>query len=200
MKHIFYPVENARWTLILLHGTGGDEESLISIAKTLSTEMNYLGIRGNIDENGSNRFFKRLSEGVFDMEDLQFRTNELAEFLEEASTTYEFATESSYLVGYSNGANIAANLLLRKQDIVKGAILFHPMVPSREETDISLQGKSVFLSAGTNDPLVANSEVEELQELLTKKKALITLHWESNGHSISLTEIEAAKLWLNKEI
>ena len=200
MKHVFYSVENARATLILLHGTGGDEESLVSIARTLSTHMNYLGIRGNIDENGSNRFFKRLSEGVFDMKDLKFRTNELAEFIEKASKTYGFSLDNSYLVGYSNGANIAANLLLQKPNIANGAILFHAMVPSRDKTNISLEGKSVFLSAGTNDPLVANSEVEELQDLLTTKQALITLHWESNGHSISSTEIAAAKRWLSMEL
>lgn len=196
MKHIFYPAEEAQGTLILLHGTGGDEESLLPIAKSLSSDMNYLGIRGNIDENGSNRYFKRLAEGVFDMEDLRFRTDELADFIKELSIKYNFSLEDTYLVGYSNGANIAANLLLKKQDIAKGALLFHAMVPSREETDVTLAAKSVFLSAGTNDPIVAISEVEQLQELLSDKGAIVSLHWESNGHSISSTEIEAAKTWL----
>lgn len=196
MKHVFYHAEKAKGTLILLHGTGGDEESLVSIARSLSTDMNYLGIRGNVDENGLNRFFKRLQEGVFDMEDLRFRTEELADYIHEASSIYGFSLDGVYLVGYSNGANIAANLLLQKQDIAKGAVLFHAMVPSREETDVTLDARIIFLSAGINDPLVPVDEVEELQELLTGKGAVVSLHWENNGHNISSTEIEAAKVWL----
>lgn len=196
MKHVFYRADNARGTLVLLHGTGGDEESLISIARTLSSDMNYLGIRGKVDENGSNRFFKRLAEGVFDMEDLKYRTDELAVFLRGAADMYGFSTHDLYLVGYSNGANMAANLLLREPRLMAGAILFHAMVPSREETGRTLQGKSVFLSAGINDPLVPVAEAKELQQMLTDRLATVTIHWEQQGHAISSTEIEAARKWL----
>ncbi|WP_153732716.1 alpha/beta hydrolase [Sporosarcina obsidiansis] len=196
MEHIFYPTENAEGTLIALHGTGGNEHSLLPIVKELSSKMNYLGIRGNIEENGMPRFFRRIAEGVFDMEDLRFRTEELAEFIKSAANKYDFSLDTTYVVGYSNGANIAANLMLSVQDIAKGAILLHPMVPSRERTNVSLHGKQIFISAGTNDPLVSNQEVEELYGMLVEKGALTTLQWEVNGHSISLSEIEAARDWL----
>lgn len=196
MKYIFRPVKEAEGTLILLHGTGGDENSLVQIADILSTNMNVLGIRGNIEENGMPRFFKRLSEGVFDVEDLKFRTTELAHFIKETATKYEFLLEKIYLVGYSNGANIAGNLLLSEKDIAKGAILLHPMVPSREPTAVSLDGKQILICAGTVDPLIANSEVEELYDIMIKKKATTKLHWEENDHRISPAEVEVARNWL----
>lgn len=199
MNYMYEPAEHAEGTLILLHGTGGNEHSLIPIAKDISTSMNYVGIRGNIEENGMPRFFRRIAEGVFDMEDLAFRTNELADFIRQLAETHHFSLDTTYLLGYSNGANIASNLMLTKKDIAKGAILLHPMVPSREKNDLSLKGKQIFISAGTKDPLIPNEEVEELYQIMRKKSATIDLYWEENDHRISFTEIEAVKSWIHRK-
>lgn len=197
MKHIYHRVKEAEGTLILLHGTGGNENSLLPIAEMLSPNMNYLGVLGNVIENGMPRYFRRLSEGVFDAEDLKFRTKELAQFIRDSAKKYEFSLDKAYLVGYSNGANIAGNLMLSEKDIAKGAILLHPMVPSRERTAISLDGKQILISAGTVDPLIPNREVEELYEILIQKGATTKLYWEQNNHRISHSEIEIARSWLD---
>lgn len=196
MEHIFYPAENAKGTLILLHGTGGDEHSLLPVARELSNDMNFLGVRGNVNENGANRFFKRIAEGVFDMEDLRYRTTELAEFIKTASEKYNFSLETTFLLGYSNGANIAANAMLGVQNIAIGAILLHAMVPSRDSADLSLAGKHIFMSAGTFDPLVPKFETEELYQIFKEKGASATINWEQNDHRITHSELAAAKKWL----
>ncbi|MFD2114551.1 alpha/beta hydrolase [Paenibacillus yanchengensis] len=196
MKHLYEQADAAQGTFVLLHGTGGNETSLLAIARDLAPDRNMLGIRGEVEENGMPRYFRRLSEGVFDMEDLRFRTKQLADFIREAAEKYQFSLDTTYLVGYSNGANIAANMMLQESNFVQGAILLHPMVPSREKNDLSLKGKQVFISAGTLDPLVANEEVEELYHIMQQKQATVHLHWEENGHGVSRSEIEAAKNWL----
>lgn len=196
MKHIFYRNDRAAGTFIALHGTGGDEHSLVKIAHQLSPSMNYLGIRGNVDENGMARYFRRIREGVFDMEDLRIRTAELADFLRETAEEYDISLSAAWLLGYSNGANIAANLLLSEQDIAAGAILLHPMVPSREETAVTLEGKPVFISAGRQDPLVPIEETEELAQLLAGKGADVRMRLEDQGHEITAGEIADAKEWL----
>lgn len=196
MKHIYEKAFHAKGTFISLHGTGGDEYSLQKIVQKVSLDMNYLGVRGNVDENGMARYFRRLREGVFDMEDLQFRTAELADFIRDAAAAYDFSLDTVYLIGYSNGANIAANLMLSEQNIAAGAILLHPMVPSREKTAVDLSGKYIFISSGSRDPLVPAEEADELNGMLLAKKAETLLFREDNGHQISYAEIMAARHWL----
>src|SRR3954452_13041520 len=132
MKHIFQKGTNlAKPTFLLLHGTGGTESDLLPLAGMIDEEASVLSVRGNILENGMPRFFRRLAEGIFDEEDLVYRTNELNQFLDEASQKYEFDRDNIIAIGYSNGANIAASLLFHYQDALKAAILHHPMVPRR---------------------------------------------------------------------
>src|SRR5699024_2655388 len=132
MKHIFNKgKDSTKPTLLLLHGTGGTELDLLPIAGQIDEEASVLSVRGNVSENGMPRFFRRLAEGVFDEEDLIFRTNELHAFLEEAAEKYQFDRDNIIAIGYSNGANIAASLLFHFKDALKGAILHHPMVPRR---------------------------------------------------------------------
>ena len=132
MKHIFKKGPNPeKPTLLLLHGTGGNEYDLLPLGEKIDREANVLSVRGNVLENGMPRFFRRLAEGVFDEEDLIFRTKELNEFLDEASARYGFDRSNIVAVGYSNGANIAGSLLFHYRDALKGAILHHPMVPRR---------------------------------------------------------------------
>jgi predicted esterase len=139
-------------TLLLLHGTGGNEDDLIQVGQMISQSASLLSPRGKVLENGMPRFFKRLAEGVFDLEDLKFRTNELADFVTGASSFYGFYLDKTVAVGFSNGANIAASLLLSNPDTIKGAILFRAMIPFIPNNLPDLSNKKVLLSAGMSDP------------------------------------------------
>nr|WP_210427052.1 alpha/beta hydrolase [Priestia megaterium] len=199
MKHIFNKgTDPSKPTLLLLHGTGGNELDLLPLAGRIDDEASVLSVRGNILENGMPRFFRRLAEGVFDEEDLIFRTKELNEFLDEASQKYEFDRNNIIAIGYSNGANIAASLLFHYQNALKGAILHHPMVPRKGIDLPDLSGKSVFIAAGTNDPICSPLESAELQSLLEHANAKVELHWENRGHQLTYEEVEEAAQWYRK--
>ncbi|MEH7386064.1 alpha/beta hydrolase [Bacillus sp. JJ1521] len=199
MKHIFNKGTNPeKPTFLMLHGTGGNELDLLPLAGRIDDEANVLSVRGNVLENGMPRFFKRLAEGVFDIEDLIFRTKELNEFLDEAAEKYVFDRDNIIAIGYSNGANIAASLLFHYQDAIKGAILHHPMVPRKGIDLPDLTGKSVFIAAGTNDPICSPMESAELKSMLEKANANVEIHWEDRGHQLTITEVEAATEWYRK--
>ncbi len=195
MKHIFQEGKNHSKTLLLLHGTGGTEQDLLPLADIIDGDANVLSVRGNISENGMPRFFKRLAEGVFDEEDLIFRTKELNEFLDEASEKYGFDRNNITAIGYSNGANIAASLMFHYKDALQEAILHHPMVPRRGIDLPDLAGKKVFIAAGTNDPICPADESEELKSLLENAGARVELHWENRGHQLTMDEVKAAANW-----
>ncbi|MBD8523186.1 alpha/beta hydrolase [Lysinibacillus fusiformis] len=198
MKHIFYKgTDETKPTLLLLHGTGGNEESLIGLAKEIDDTANILSVRGNVLEHGMPRFFRRLAEGVFDIEDLIIRTNELNEFLNEASQQYGFDRQRIVAIGYSNGANIAASLLFHYEDVLAGAILHHPMVPRRGIELPKLSSIPVFIGAGTNDPMCTAQESEDLEALLSSAGATVTTNWFDFGHQLTIPEVHAAKEWYN---
>jgi len=197
MKHIFRKENLDKPTFLLLHGTGGDEKDLLGLAHFIQPEYNVLSVRGEVKENGMNRFFKRISEGVFDEVDLVYRTHQLKEFIDQASIDYGFDKNHLIALGYSNGANIAGSLLFHYSDVFEKAILLHPMVPIRKELP-NLSRVSVFIGAGKNDPICPPEESIELNELLSSAHADVTLHWENNGHRISESELDAIKKWLNK--
>lgn len=199
MKHIFQEGKNTKGpTLLLLHGTGGTENDLIPVANIIDPDANILSVRGNVSENGMPRFFKRLSEGVFDEEDLIFRTKELYDFLAEASEQYGFDRNKVTAVGYSNGANIAGSLLFHFQNALSQAILHHPMVPRRGIDLPDLSNVGVFIAAGRNDPLCTEQESLDLEEILKENGAHVQTHWENNGHQLTRTEVEAAREWYIK--
>ncbi|WP_252504762.1 alpha/beta hydrolase [Sporosarcina sp. Marseille-Q4943] len=201
MKHIFKQgADPSKPTLLLLHGTGGTEQDLLPLAGLIDPEASVLSVRGNVLENGMPRFFRRLAEGVFDEEDLVFRTQELHAFLDEAAEEHGFDRSNIVAVGYSNGANIAASLLFHYADSLKGAVLHHPMVPRRGIELPNLAGIPVFIAAGKNDPICPAQETTELQELLTAAGASTEVHWEMNGHSLTRTEVEAATEWYRKNL
>ncbi|GED71977.1 phospholipase/carboxylesterase [Brevibacillus reuszeri] len=196
MKHIFRKGTNpAAPTLLLLHGTGGDENDLLPLADRIYPGASVLSVRGNVLENGMPRFFRRLAEGVFDEEDLVFRTQELHDFLDQASVQYKFERENIIAVGYSNGANIAGSLLFHYPDVLKGAILYHPMVPRRGISLPDMSQLPVFIGAGSNDPICSPLETKELQQLLSDAGASVTLHWESYGHQLTVKEVDASAQW-----
>lgn len=198
--HRFVPtnsnVKEAKLTLLLLHGTGGNEDDLIPLGKELAPNASILSVRGKVLENGMPRFFRRLEEGVFDMEDLKIRTDELAEFIVKSSSAYMFDAESVIAVGYSNGANIAASLLLRRPEVLAGAILFRAMVPFVPTVMPDLSKKSIILLEGLYDPIVTKAEAESLLELFTKTQSSVTLKWQNSGHNLTQEDIVAAKKWL----
>ncbi|MDC0703356.1 MULTISPECIES: alpha/beta hydrolase [Priestia] len=195
MKHIFKKgTDETKPTLLLLHGTGGTEQDLLPVADMIDSSCSVLSVRGNVLENGMPRFFRRLQEGIFDIEDLIERTKELHQFLDEAAETYSFDRHNIIAVGYSNGANIAGSLLFHYGNSLKGAALLHPMVP-RRGIEVPKTDASIFIGAGKNDPICPASETEELSALLEKAGADVQVHWESFGHQLTRTEIEAAEKW-----
>ncbi|MBH0229502.1 alpha/beta hydrolase [Halobacillus yeomjeoni] len=194
MKHVFKKGTNDK-VLLLLHGTGGTEQDLLPVAEMIDQEASILSVRGNVSENGMPRFFKRLREGVFDEEDLIQRTEELNNFLKEASEEYQFNRDRVIAVGYSNGANIAGSLLFHYKSSLKGALLFHPMVPRRGIEIPSQTDVPVFIGAGENDPICAPEETVELKELLEGAGAEVTTHWERMGHRLTESEVMKGAEW-----
>lgn len=199
MEHVFYKgTDETKPTLLLLHGTGGNEHDLVPLGNGIDGTASILSVRGNVLENGMPRFFKRLAEGVFDLEDLAFRTEELKNFIDEAAKNYEFDRNNVVAIGYSNGANIAANLLFEYENVLKGAILHHPMVPRRGIEIPKLAGTPVFIGAGKNDQMCPAVESEDLHAMLTNAGAQVELYWHMYGHQLTQDEVQAAKEWYDK--
>jgi phospholipase/carboxylesterase len=199
--HRFVPPErDDPTTLLLLHGTGGDENDLLPLGRMLDEEAALLSPRGKVLENGMPRFFRRLSMGVFDEEDLVRRTHELAGFVEEATSEYGLDPQRLFAVGFSNGANIAASLLMLHPDLLAGAVLLRAMVPFEAETPSDLQGTPVYLAAGRSDQMVPPESTERLAKLLREAGAEVTLDWQPGGHGIGPAEIEGARAWLASAI
>jgi phospholipase/carboxylesterase len=193
--HEFVPGSSKR-TLLLLHGTGGNERDLIPLGREIDPTAAFLSPRGKVLENGMPRFFRRLAEGIFDEEDLKRRTHELADFVGAAAKHYEFAADQVVAVGYSNGANIAASLLLLRPETLRAAILFRAMVPlvPGKLPDLSLL--RVWIGAGTHDPIIPTSETQRLVELLRGAGADVTIRFFDAGHNLTNDEIEIARDWL----
>ena len=198
--HHFIPsVEkgNKSVTLLLLHGTGGNEQDLIPLGQELYPHAGILSSRGKVLEGGMPRFFRRLAEGIFDIEDLKFRTHELADFVEKASRVYGFNLKNVISVGYSNGANIASSLLLLRPEVLSSAVLFRPMIPLTPENIPNLETKNIFMAAGERDPIVSREQTEMLYRIFKKAGANVSLRWQKNsGHGLGYDEISAARDWL----
>jgi phospholipase/carboxylesterase len=193
--HEFVPGTSDR-TLLLLHGTGGNEHDLISLGRELDPNAALLSPRGKILENGMPRFFRRLAEGVFDLEDLKQRTNELADFVTAAAMHYELATDQVVAVGYSNGANIAASMLLLRPEISHAAILFRAVVPLVPENLPDLRSVRVWIGAGDQDPIIPAPEAQRLVELLRRAGADVTIRFANATHGLTDADVKGARLWL----
>jgi len=197
--HEFIPGSSER-TLLLLHGTGGNEHDLIPLGRGLDPTAALLSPRGRVLENGMPRFFRRLAEGVFDLDDLRKRTHELADFVVTAARHYERAADHVVAVGYSNGANIAASMLLLRPEILHAAILFRAMVPLMPDKLADLSSARVWIGTGNQDPIVPTSEARRLVELLRSAGADVTLHLFNAGHGLTNGEIEIARHWLRTKL
>ncbi|MDY0209793.1 MAG: alpha/beta hydrolase [Acholeplasma sp.] len=193
MKHIYIKGSNDN-TILLLHGTGGDEHDLLQIGKTIDPNANLLSVRGEVNENGQNRFFRRLAVGVLDEQDLKKQSEKLYAFIKEASKNYAFNLDKLSVFGYSNGANIAISLMFMYEKCFKTALLAHPMMPYQRFT-IPFQIKSnIFISAGLNDPLVPLDMTQTLMDTFKEKQALVKTHFGNEGHRFS---IEALNLMID---
>ena len=186
-------------TLLLLHGTGGDENDLLPLGDELWPGAALLALRGRVLENGMPRFFRRFAEGVFDVEDLKFRTEELAQFIDAASERYDFSKKRLIVVGYSNGANIASSLLLLHPHYLAAAVLFRAMVPFSPDLIRDFSHLSVFIRAGGLDPIVPSGQVEERGAIFESGGADVTISWHQGGHELGFDDVEAAKTWLSKD-
>ena len=193
--HDFVPGSSSR-TLLLLHGTGGNERDLIPLGRELDPNAALLSPRGKVLENGMPRFFRRLAEGVFDLEDLKYRTNELADFVDAAAQHYGFASDNVVAVGYSNGANIAASMLLLRPQVLAAAVLFRAMVPLIPDKLPDLFSVRIWIGAGDQDPIVPSSETKRLAELLRRAGADVTIRIAKTGHGLTNDDLEAARDWL----
>jgi len=193
--HEFVSGSSAR-TLLLLHGTGGNERDLIPLGRELDPNASLLSPRGKVLENGMPRFFRRLAEGVFDLEDLKNRTHELADFVVAAARHYRVDIKNMIAVGYSNGANIAASMLLLRPEILSAAILFRAMVPLIPDTQPDLGSVRVWIGAGSSDPIVPASETKQLAELLRSAGADVTIRFFQGGHELTQADVHDAQEWL----
>lgn len=194
MTHCFKPGTSP--SLLLLHGTGGDENDLIPLGPILRPGAALLSPRGQILENGQPRFFRRLAPGVFDEADLIHRTHELADFVEDQSACRHLG--EIIAVGYSNGANIAASLLLLRPDILAGAVLFRAMVPLEPSATPRLDSTPVLMLSGRHDNLIAAESSQRLSVLLSQAGANVTLKWRDTGHGLDDADFNTARDWIQQ--
>jgi predicted esterase len=195
--HRFVPgTDPAGPILLLLHGTGGTEDDLLDLGAGLRPGAPLLSPRGKVLERGMPRFFRRLAEGVFDEPDLILRTGELADFVQGARQRHRLGSRPIVAVGYSNGANIAASLLLLRPEVLAGAILFRAMVPLQPATRPALAGVPVFLAGGRSDQMIPPENTAQLARMLETAGAAVSLHWSPGGHSLGAAEIDESRRWL----
>lgn len=195
--HRFEPATDSKApALLLLHGTGGDENDLLPLGHELAPGAALLSPRGKVLENGMPRFFRRVAEGVFDQQDLARRTEELAGFIDAASKKYAIPKGALIAAGFSNGANIAASLMLRFPDKLAGAVLIRAMVPFVPDHLPDLTAKPILLLSGENDPIVPRAQPQELAALFRSAGADVALHWERTGHTLTQGDLVTAREWL----
>ncbi len=195
--HRFRPAApGVRDTLLVLHGTGGNEDDLVGIAQTVAPGAAVISPRGKVLEGGAPRFFRRLAEGVFDPAEVHARGEEMAGFIRAAALRYEREADRIFALGYSNGANIASTVMLIDPDVIRAAVLLRPMLVFEPAEKADLTGKAVLLSAGKVDRIVPVESVEKLAGLLKDRGAEVTLNWQLGGHNLVPSEMKEAAEWL----
>jgi phospholipase/carboxylesterase len=193
--HRFEPArDRSAPPLLLLHGTGGDESDLLELGRMVSPGSALLSPRGKVLEHGMPRFFRRLSEGVFDEDDVRRRAEELADFVEAARACY--GMDKPIALGYSNGANIAAAVMLLRPSTLAGGILLRPMVPLQKPTLPDLSGLPVLIASGARDPIAGVAEGSHLAEMLSDAGAIVNRQITPSGHELSQADVTLARDWL----
>lgn len=196
-KHIFVPGDLRLPVLLLLHGTGGDEHDLVELGQSVAPGSAILSVRGKVLENGMPRFFRRLAEGVFDLEDLKFRTGELAGFIRQAKKEYGFEESPLIALGYSNGANIAASLLLSGENVLQGAVLLRAMVPFEPENMPDLSGIKILMLSGLMDQIIPMENSQRLAQLLKDGDAYVDFKAKPAGHNLTQSDFADIKNWMS---
>ncbi|PSL42506.1 phospholipase/carboxylesterase [Chitinophaga niastensis] len=199
MKYVYQPAGNASaYTLLLLHGTGGDEQDLLPLAAEMGTGFNVLSLRGNVEEHGMPRFFRRLGMGIFDEKDVHFRTHEMVHFLKNLAITANFDSNKLIALGYSNGANIAGATLILYPELLAGAILFRPMQPlsGLEDSFETQRQQPVFMSSGTQDSTVDPAATAAYAMLLKANGFKVNHHEINTGHNLAQQDITLAAKWM----
>ncbi|MGO4385934.1 alpha/beta hydrolase [Microvirga sp. 2YAF29] len=195
--HRFVPAsEPGRPPLLLLHGTGGNEDDLLPLGRMISPGSALVSPRGKVLEGGMPRFFRRLAEGVFDEEDVRLRANELADFIADLREVYELPAPIA--VGFSNGANIAAAVLQLRPEALAGAALFRAMVPLKDAPSADLTSKPVLITSGTSDPIIPAENAKQLAAQLQADGAIVQHHMLPTGHGLSQADVTLAKAWIEK--
>ncbi len=196
-EYIFNQGKADEPVLILLHGTGADENNLLPVADAIAPDATVLSIRGNVSENGMNRYFKRHAEGKYDVEDLKQRGKELYDFIEGKAAEYDFALEDVVLFGFSNGSNIGINILLLEEAEINKAMLYAPMYPVEIHHEKDLSDAKIFLSMGTHDPIVPQAESERVIDIFESRGADVEKTW-VNSHEINGDNLRAGKEWFSQ--
>ena len=196
--HRWLPGARADLTLLLLHGTGGNEDDLVPLGEMLAPGAPVLSPRGPVLENGMPRFFRRLAEGVFDVPDLIARSGDLAAFVGEAAKRYGFGTSRVVAVGFSNGANVAASVMLLHPEVLAGAVLLRAMVPLSPTKRPDLSGRAALIASGRRDPIVPLRQPEELAALLREAGADVEVAWSDTGHELTPGDLQISRAWLEK--
>ena len=195
-QHV-YAAGTSDWTLLLLHGTGGDEHDLVPLGRQLAPGVALLSPLGKVREGSAPRFFARLAVGQLDIPDLLFRTDELADFVRGATAAYALDPTRIVALGFSNGANIAVSLLFRHAGLLHGAALLRPMLPYEPDDGLDLGGTAVLVDSGDQDPYSSVVETEHLVQTLTGAGATVTAHVEPGaGHGLTQNDLDVTARWL----
>lgn len=198
MTHLFIEKDQHAPSILLLHGTGGNEHSLVELATAIAPNSSLLGIRGKVSEGGANRYFRRFAEGQFDLVDLEKQTDNLLEEVKELAETYQLDLSQMIILGYSNGANIGAHLMLEREAGFSRGLLFHPMSLGKHDHHFSLSESKVWLSYGELDPIVPAETFEELVQVFEERKSSVTAYRAPMSHGLTREELASAKQWLEE--
>ncbi len=195
--HKFIQNEKSNFVAVLFHGTGGDENSLVNLAMASLPKMNILSLRGKVKENGMNRFFRRVEEGIFDMNDLFFRTDEIYNFIKSAKETYSFNDKRLIALGYSNGANIITSILFKYPQIFAAAILLRPMLPFQPTEKINLNNKPILILSSPYDEIIPTTLTLKLINMLNSFNSYLTIQWMESGHALTYQDVKEIRAWFN---
>ncbi|MBT8458720.1 MAG: alpha/beta hydrolase [Boseongicola sp.] len=196
MSYVAANTKGASWAPLFFtfHGTGGDEAQFHDLAQQLVPGAHVVSPRGDVSENGMNRYFKRTAEGIYDMKDLEKRTQAMAEYLRKIKN--EIGATRVIGLGYSNGANILASVALLHPEIVDELILMHPLIPWEPEPQSGLEGRRVLITAGQSDPICPPDATRRFEQYLTVQKASVQVEWHEGGHEIAQSELSAVARFL----
>lgn len=198
MMHHVYVKGNSDHVIILLHGTGGNEHDLLTLSNYIDQDATKIGIRGRILESGMPRYFKRLSPGIFDTENLIEESHWLKKTIESLCDQYELNDKKLHVLGYSNGANIASSLNFHYPQLFLTSLLFHPMLPFETFDYPPLKHQNIFIAAGKNDPIVPHDQTLELASTYQKFGANVEVFWSYSGHQITQASILEAHQFFEK--